>query len=208
MTGDATSLHVMRAVGGDRDSVAWLVAHFQGLVRAQVRLRLRGQGSAEDVDDLAAEVWVVLLQRLPDLVPREGRHAPVLVRFLGSTVLGVCNNFLRRRARGRVAQAGMAGGTAATGNPLDRLPAETRGVVSRVLGREAGSAVDRCLQALAPDKRDVLVLRLMEHRSNQEIGALLGIPANTVAVRYRRALEELRARLPADVYGELRSARG
>jgi DNA-directed RNA polymerase specialized sigma24 family protein len=60
-----------------------------------------------------------------------------------------------------------------------------------------------CLAGLAEDKRDVLVLRLMEHRTNQEIATLLGIPANTVAVRYKRALEQLRAELPPGLYDEI-----
>jgi enamine deaminase RidA (YjgF/YER057c/UK114 family) len=39
------------------------------------------------------------------------------------------------------------------------------------------------------------------------IAAALGLPANTVAVRYRRALEHLRARLPDAVFDEVRSFR-
>ena len=207
---DNTSIHVVRAIAGDHDSVGWLITHFRGLVEAQVRMRLRGHGRPQDVEDLAADVWVIALQRLPDLLPRGQRHAPVLVRFLGTTVLGVCNNFLRSHARqaGHLPRAAAADGTAA--DPLDQLAERTRGVVSRVLQREHGSLVDRCLRELPADKRDVLVLRLMEHRDNREIGALLGLPPNTVAVRYRRALEELRARLPRPLYAELtgRSPRG
>jgi RNA polymerase sigma factor (sigma-70 family) len=197
---EQTSIHVARAIAGDPDSVAWLITHFQGMVASQVRLRLRGHGTSQDVDDLAADVWVVALQRLADLVPRGERHVPVLVRFLGSTVLGVCNNFLRRRARevGRIARP-----DAGSRQPLDLIARQTRGVVSRVLQGDYRSAVDDCLRSLSPDQRDVLVLRLMEHRGNKEIGALLGIPANTVAVRYRRALEALRARLPRPLYEEL-----
>lgn len=203
-----TSIHVARAIAGDHDSVGWLVEHFQGLVSAQVRMRLRGHGTPQDVDDLAADVWVIVLQRLSDLVPRDQRHAPVLVQFLGTTVLHVCNNHLRARLR-QAARAGQAPAPDASnaGDPLDRLPAATRAVLSRVLQRENASAVDRCLRELPDDKRDVLVLRLMEHRSNQEIGELLGLPANTIAVRYRRALEALRERLPRAVFRDLCGAR-
>ena len=203
-----TSIHVARAVAGDHDSVGWLVEHFQGLVRAQVRMRLRGHGTPQDVDDLAADVWVIVLQRLADLTPRDQRHAPVLVQFLGTTVLHVCNNFLRARLRQGARLAGSPTATASNaGDPLDRLPAATRAVLSRVLQKERVSAIDRCLRELPDDKRDVLVLRLMEHRSNQEIGELLGLPANTIAVRYRRALEALRERLPRADFRELCSPR-
>jgi RNA polymerase sigma factor (sigma-70 family) len=198
---EQTSIHVVRAIAGDQGSIAWLITHFQGMVAALVRMRVRGNGTAQDVEDLAADVWVVALQRLADLQPRGERHTPVLVRFLGSTVLGVCNNFLRNRAREAGRRTGPGSDTAP--DPLDQYARQTRGVVSRVLQQEYRSAVDDCLGKLSADQRDVLVLRLMEHRGNREIGALLGIPANTVAVRYRRALEQLRSRLPRPLYEEL-----
>jgi RNA polymerase sigma-70 factor, ECF subfamily len=201
---EQTSLHVARAVRGDESSVAWLVTHFRGLVDAQVRLRLRGHGSPQDAEDAAADVWVVVLQRLADLRPREGRLAPVLVRFLGTTVLGVCNNFLRARARARSRHAAQP--PASQAQPLDALADATRSLVSRMLLREDASVVDQCLQQLPPVQRDVLVLRLMEHRDNQQIAALLGVAPNTVAVRYRRALEALRERLPRSLYRELMAA--
>ncbi len=59
------------------------------------------------------------------------------------------------------------------------------------------------LDELSADKRDVLVLRLMEHRTNAEIAEILGLQPNTVAVRYRRALEELRQRLPTSLYADV-----
>ena len=204
-----TSIHVQRAVAGDHESIGWLIEHFRGLVAAQVRVRLRGHGSEQDVEDLCADVWVVVMQRLSDLVPRDDRHTPVLVRFLGSTVLGVCNNFLRRRARdaARLRSGGVAAQTGmSVVDPLAGLPAATRGVVSRVLHREHHGLVELCLEQMSDDQRDVLVLRLMEHRSNQEIGALLGLPPNTIAVRYRRALEALRERLPRELCAELTAA--
>ena len=202
--GDQTSLYIVRAIGGDQDGVAWLITHFRGFVEAQVRLRLRGHGTPHDVEDLAADVWVVALQRLADLRPRDGRHAPVLMRFLGTTALGTCNNFLRSRARNALRT-----GPAKAGDPppeIDEIAAATRSLVSRVLLKETGSAVDAALRSLPDDRRDVLVLRLMEHRDNREIAQLLGIPPNTVAVRYRRALEALRDALPEALYGEIRTA--
>jgi RNA polymerase sigma factor (sigma-70 family) len=199
---DETSLHIVRAIGGDQDSVGWLIANFRGLVEAQVRLRLRGQGSPQDVEDVAGDVWVVVLQKLSDLVPREGRHAPVLVRFLGSTVLGTCNNFLRKRAR-CIVNPGTAAADGSRAEPIDELAARSRAVVSRILMRESASVVDACLAQMSDEHRDVLVLRLMEERTNQEIAGLLGVAANTIAVRYRRALDALRARLPPALFGEL-----
>ncbi len=199
---DDTSIHVARAIAGDQASMGWLITHLRGLVEAQVRLRLRGHGAAQDIEDLAADVWVITLQQLPHVLPRDGRHAPALVRFLGTTVLGTCNNFLRRRAR--LASRSRDHVVDDSGaDTLDRVATQTRSVVTRILQQERTAAVDACLRHLAPDHRDVLVLRLMEQRSDQDIAALVGVPADTIAARHRRALEELRQRLPESLFAEL-----
>jgi RNA polymerase sigma factor (sigma-70 family) len=204
MDQDQTSLFVRQAVAGETAAVEWLVGHFQPLVEAQVRLRLRGHGTTQDVEDLAAEVWMVTLRHLGDLQARAGRLTPVLVSYLGTTVLQTCNNFLRKRARQHLQGAG--DDSAAPG--VSALPAETLGVVTRAVQRDLGVAVARCLDELSDDKREVLVLRLMEQRSNQEIGALLDLPPNTIAVRYKRALEELRRVLPGELYADIAAVAG
>ncbi|MFO0981159.1 MAG: sigma-70 family RNA polymerase sigma factor [Planctomycetota bacterium] len=203
---DDTSLHVERAVRGDGSSTAWLVAHFQPFVQAQVRLRLGGRARREDVEDIASDVWVIALKRLGEIEARAGRFAPVLVRFLGTTALQSCNNFLRRQIR-----RGMPDRAPAREDDerprMDDFSAHTRGVVTIAAGQEVSRLIAACLDRLEADKRDVLVLRLMEQRTNQEIAAILKIPANTIAVRYRRALEALRGALPKKVLAELINSR-
>jgi RNA polymerase sigma factor (sigma-70 family) len=201
---DQTSIHVQQAIAGDPQSIGWVIAHFQPLCKAQVRLRIGMHAGPEDVDDLLSELWLVTLRRLPELRPREGRYAPVLVRFLGSTALNLCNNFLRARIRRK---AGWGADEHPNGGPVDELADETRGVVSRAIAGEVHEQVERCLLGLDATKRDVLVLRLMEQRTNKEIAATLRLEPNTVAVRYRRALEELRRCLPKELFQDLRHVR-
>ena len=203
---DHTSIQVQRAIRGERDGISWIVSHFQPFVESQVRLRLRGHGTQQDIEDLVAEVWLSTLRHLSNLVPRQGRHAPVLVTYLGTTVLHACNNWLRKRARRAAVHGEPPRPLEAENHTFDRFADETLGIVTRVARGDVKSQIARCLAQLDDDKRDVLVLRLMEHRSNQEIAKLLGVPPNTVAVRYRRALDELRARLPEELFGEIRSA--
>jgi len=202
---DQTSIHVQRAIEGDPQSIGWVIAHFQPFCKVQIRLRLGAHGRPEDVDDLLSELWLLTLRRLPELRPREGRYAPVLVRFLGTAALNLCNNFLRGKIRHR---AGWATGEQrrAMGS-ADEIADETRGVVSRAIVAEVQEQIERCLMGLDGAKRDILVLRLMEQRSNKEIAAALHIEPNTVAVRYRRALEELRKGLPTELFQELWPAR-
>ena len=51
------------------------------------------------------------------------------------------------------------------------------------------------LARLPEDQREVLALKTEGELTFEEIGLVLGIPANTAASRYRYALEKLRAAL-------------
>src|SRR5580692_12430482 len=59
------------------------------------------------------------------------------------------------------------------------------------LGNERARAVERCVQELPPDFREVIVLREMEELRYQEIAEITGVPRGTVMSRLSRA----RARL-------------
>jgi RNA polymerase sigma-70 factor (ECF subfamily) len=59
------------------------------------------------------------------------------------------------------------------------------------LGNERARAVERCVQELPSDFREVIVLREMEELSYQEIAEITGVPRGTVMSRLSRA----RARL-------------
>lgn len=207
--GDLTSIHVRSALTGSQEDLAWVVAHLHPFLEAHIRRRVGTATRDEnDVADLAEDTWVVTLQRLQDLEPQQGRYSPVLLKYLSSTATNLCNNFLRRRIRERARNAAPVRHASGDSRPsTDRLVAETRGVLSRVQQREECRLIEQCLAALPDTQREVLVLRLFEDLGNQAIAALLGVPANTVAVRYRRALEHLRARLPASVFEEVRDFR-
>lgn len=201
---ERTSLHVRQALSGDQQSLEWVAAHFHPFIEAQVRLRLGSVARADDVRDLAAEAWVVTLSRVDRIEPRDGRWTPSLMRWLGSTAHNLCNNYIRARIRDRVRHDGdldAAGASTAPG--LQGWADQTAGVITRVAGRELASTIADCLDELSEQRREILVLRLVEQRSNQEIADLIDIPANTVAVRYKRAVAELRDRLPGETVAEI-----
>jgi len=58
----------------------------------------------------------------------------------------------------------------------------------------------RCLAGLPPLQRETVVLKIWHEHTFEEIGALLDISPNTVAARYRYALEKLRICLKGEVY--------
>jgi RNA polymerase sigma-70 factor, ECF subfamily len=58
-------------------------------------------------------------------------------------------------------------------------------------------AIDSALRLLPHEQREVIVLKLWADLTFQQIADTLGLPLNTVAARYRYALEKLRERMNA-----------
>lgn len=63
---------------------------------------------------------------------------------------------------------------------------------------ELAVAIEHGLRALTTDQRETVVLRIWGDLTFQEIADTVGAPLNTVAARYRAALQKLRERI--DLY--------
>jgi RNA polymerase sigma-70 factor (ECF subfamily) len=66
--------------------------------------------------------------------------------------------------------------------------------------RERCIEVQRALESLTRDQREVVVLKIWGELTFEQVAATLGIPANTAASRYRYALSALRKNLRPDVH--------
>jgi RNA polymerase sigma factor (sigma-70 family) len=198
---ELTTLHVRRATGGDTESLGWVFERFSPLLQAQAVYRLGPVvGARIDVEDVVAEAWLISMPKLGDIVPREGRYTPVLLRYMASVVQNVANNRIRRFFR-----ESARGGSDELGGPRfeDELSASMTGAISRACKQERSLAIRTGLEALDESDRTVVILRGIEGRPNGEVAELLGELPNTVSHRYRRALERLRAALPNSVFDEL-----
>lgn len=193
-----TSLVLQAAIAGDHDSLGWLVAHLSPLLLAQARWRLAGGlAKAVEPEDLVQDAWLVALPRLHELVPREGRMTPVLLRFLATTIVHRVNNLARE-----VLRRGATGVVAPADGPAD----ERTGVVTAAVRAEQRRQLLTTIEALDPIDRDVLLLRGVEQRSQATTAELLGIRGDAVAMRFGRALARLRSQLPDSLLDDL--ARG
>lgn len=196
---ELTTMHVRRAMDGDRTSLGWLVARLRPLLVAQARYRLGPELRAlHDPEDLVHDAWLVALPKLNELRAREGHFTPVLLRFLSTTLLYRIQNLFRQHVRRTRVQ-----GAPAERLPLDEVPAEASGVVSRALRAERRDLVTETIEQLAEPDREVLLLRGVEQLSNRAAAAILGIAPDAVGMRYLRALRRLRERLPDSVFDEL-----
>ncbi len=194
-----TTLHVQRARAGDPDSLGWIVERFTPVLLAQARYRLPGTlASVCDPADVVQDVWVAVLPKLDDIGDREGRHTPVLLAYLSTAVLRRVNALLARHVGGKPARV-----STDRGDAPPALAAETLGVLRRATLSEAHALVLERIERLDDQHREVLVLRGIEQRGVAEVAVLLGLSANLVSQRYRRALTELRARLPRSLFDEL-----
>lgn len=197
-----TSLRIRGALTGSADDVEWTIARLTPMLLAQARYRMRGRVTQCQPEDVVAHAWQITLPRLGDLTARDGRFAPVLVKFLATAVVLRVNELLRAASR-RAMVAGSAG-SAALAVAVD--PAA--GPWTQVLQRERAGAVQQALDALPADDREVVVLRLVEQQPAAVVAELLGLTANAVNVRLHRALARLRTALPANVADDLAADAG
>ena len=61
--------------------------------------------------------------------------------------------------------------------------------------QEAALALEKALAELPEEQREVVVMRMWSGLTLEEIAAAVGAPLNTIASRYRYALEKLRSKL-------------
>jgi RNA polymerase sigma-70 factor (ECF subfamily) len=128
-----------------------------------------------DQDDLRQEISIAIWNAL-DRFRGDCSERTFLFRIAH-------NRALSHVARRRVA-----------GEELQAVPDEAPGPEARVAGREEIERLFAALRALHVPQRQVLTL-VLEGMELAEVGACLGISAETAAVRLSRARAALRARL-------------
>lgn len=196
---DLTTVHVDRALAGDSDSLGWVIRRFTPLLLAQVRYRLSRllQGRV-DPEDIVQDVWLIAIPKFGSIVARDRRLTPVLLRFLVSIANTHYRTLLGKHVQGKPLTIELDGAPA----PSD----EQRSVLEEVLARELRSEMLAGLDELEPADREIVILRAIEGAENQEVAALLGISPNLAAVRYHRAVQRLRERVPESVFDDIDDA--
>ena len=195
-----TSRHLRGAIAGDLVALDEVVRRITPLLvsAASYRLRHLGRAAAEPMD-LVQDVWLRTLPHLGQLRERDGRLVPVLLTWLGTTLRRRARDLLETALRRQQVVPIADGGDAL----LPDVPAATRGVVSRVLEAEGHGLVAQAIEALSDTDREIVVLRGIEQVPVAEVATVLGISAGAVKMRYQRALQSLRERLPRSIFAEL-----
>ena len=140
-------------------------------------------GSREDAAEASQEAFLAAWQGLA-FFRGESSFSTWLYRLTSNA----CVDLLRREGRHR----------AAAGPSLDDeeagldVPDQTLSPQDEAERRELREAIDRGLEALTPEHRQVLVLREMHQLSYDEIADVLSLDVGTVKSRISRARKQLR----------------
>ncbi len=167
---------LLRTAKGEREAFRLLVRRHQGMVtRFACRLLNGDRGAAEDIGQ---EVFLRLFRAAKRYAARGEMCA-----FLLTTTRNLCRDRLRRERP-----------TQALDTILDYADASPSGEGFALL-RERSATVHQAIAALPEEQRTVLILSHYEGISYNEIAAVVGCPAGTVASRKHHALAALRRAL-------------
>jgi len=175
---------VLRAQQGEPDAVNQVVSELApGVLRALTALVGRQH---PDIEDLAQEVLLAVLQALPDFrgdstllhfAVRIAARKSVLVRRRGRSVLGWLEVFWRAE------------------QPLRQAPSSAH---EQMRGERQRTLLRLLLSELPDAQAEALMLRVVCGHSIEEISAITQTPFNTVRSRLRLAKEALRQRIEAE----------
>ena len=171
---------VAAARGGDEGAFETLVRLYEKRVFA---LAVRMCGSREDAAEASQEAFLAAWQGLA-FFRGESSFSTWLYRLTSNA----CVDLLRREGRHRAA----AGPSLDDGEAGLDVPDQTLSPQDEAERRELREAIDRGLEALTPEHRQVLVLREMHQLSYDEIADVLSLDVGTVKSRISRARKQLR----------------
>jgi RNA polymerase sigma-70 factor (ECF subfamily) len=171
---------VRRAVRGDRDAVAQVLAEVRPIVLRYCLARLGPiNGSYTTAEDVAQDVCLTVLQVLPRF-REQGRP-------FAAYVYGIAARKVAEAARAARRRPPWTSDDALVDRPDPRDGPEPLAVAADLSAR-----LHRMLDQLTPMQREVIVLRVAVGLSAEQVAALIGRSASGVRVAQHRALKKLR----------------
>jgi len=161
---------------GDDSAFEELVLRYQ---RPILSLILRMCSDPGEAPDIAQRVFLRAYNKL-----RTFKRRSSFKTWLYSIAMNLCRNELRRRKRrGLPEQIEEAG--------LGEEPVVEEGLIGDERRRMLAAAIER----LPPRQKSVLVLRVYQELSFQQIAQVIGISENSAKVNYHHAVRRLQAEL-------------
>ena len=167
---------IERCRKGDSDAYTVLVDRYRSLAYT---VACRMLGDADTANDIAQESFLAAYEGL-----RHFRFGSKFSSWLTSIVLNKCQDHLRSRRA-----------TVGIDEIAEIRETRRRNPEQEASAGESADAVQKALDRLPPDYREVIILKHIEELDYQSISEILGVSVAALKVRAHRGRELLRAQL-------------
>jgi RNA polymerase sigma-70 factor (ECF subfamily) len=186
---------VMRAIAGDRTAIDELLAVYRPQLVRMVAVRMDSRLKARfDPSDVVQSVLAEAAQKMVSFQNPPEQFYPWLRQLAWDELARLHRDHIRTKKRSVAREEDDWQARAADESMLqlaDRLAAQQLGPGSRLIHKELRTRVRTALTQLAPQDREVLVLRFLEQLGISDTAAALGITESAVKSRQFRAIERL-----------------
>jgi RNA polymerase sigma-70 factor, ECF subfamily len=186
---------VFQAIGGDRSAIEQLLAQFRPQLRRMVAVRMDSRLKARfDPSDVVQSVLAEAAQKMVAFEKPPEQFYPWLRQLAWDELARLHRDHIRTKKRSVSREEDDWRGRAADESMLqlaDRLATQQLGPGSRLVHKELRTRVRAALAQLAPQDREVLVLRFLEQLNITDTAAALAITEAAVKSRQFRAIERL-----------------
>ncbi|MDP6423953.1 MAG: sigma-70 family RNA polymerase sigma factor [Planctomycetota bacterium] len=184
---DVPLADIRSAAAGDADASRRIVEALHRPVLATVH-RFVGRRFAEDIEDIAQEVFLKIFKAIDRFDPDRGVK---FTTWAFTFVKNHCFDVLKKRRLPTFSLGGEEdeAGTWELEDAGARKPGDT------ALNAELGQQIEAALQQLSPDHRMVFVLREFEQMDLKSIAGVMDCSEGTVKSRLHRAKEALKDKL-------------
>jgi RNA polymerase sigma-70 factor (ECF subfamily) len=177
-----------RVQSGDRQALEALYERYKERLLGYLQKMLGNQPAAEDVFH---DVWIKVMQSLPNYRLTQGSFRPWLFRVAANASV----DRLRRNKRRRGPNLDAPTGDGSSERIIDQIAAEAPTPESASIGAEIAQDLDRQLAQLPERQRNAVLLRHQQGMSYREISATLSVPEGTAKTLVHRGTLALRKRL-------------
>lgn len=180
---------IERIVAGDSEAENHIFALFRERIEFLVRARLRGKISGDEQKDVVSEAKKAILLSL-----RKGGFDPSKGKPLEAYIAGIVSNVVAMHFRNLKKE-----------NPTDdidryRSLKDISNPLSEILDSEKREKLTKALNKIGDKYRDVLIMRIYDELSIEEISNQVGIEKRRVSERINYALKLLLKELKRQKY--------
>jgi RNA polymerase sigma-70 factor (ECF subfamily) len=196
---------VVRAIDGDRSAIEELLACYRPQLRRMVAVRMDSRLRARfDPSDVVQIVLAEAAQKMVSFQHAPEQFYPWLRQLAWDELARLHRDHIRTKRRSVSREADDWQGQAADESMMqlaDHLAVQQLGPGSRLVHKELRARVRAALDQLAPQDREVLMLRFLEQLGISDTAVALGISESAVKSRQFRAIERL-GKLLSDLRAE------